>query len=130
MCGLEQFSDTTDKGREVRQTLAAVTASLFPGLLWPLPPANVYAALELGVAEFDSAVGGLGGCPFAGHEAAAGNVCSEDIVFMCEEMGVDTGVDLEKITECALLAENIVGHKLPGKVMKAGGLNKFRNQKS
>jgi hydroxymethylglutaryl-CoA lyase len=88
--------------------------------------ANVYAALEMGVTEFDSAIAGLGGCPFAGHRAAAGNVCTEDIVFMCEEMGIITGVDLDKLIECAQLAEDIVGHSLPGKVMKGGNLNKFR----
>jgi hydroxymethylglutaryl-CoA lyase len=87
---------------------------------------NVYAALELGVTDFDSAVAGLGGCPFAGHKAAAGNVCTEDIVFMCEEMGVNTGVDLDKLIECAKLAEEVVGHPLPGKVMKGGNLKKFR----
>lgn len=88
--------------------------------------ANVLAALEMGVSEFDASVGGLGGCPFAGHSAAAGNVCTEDLVFMCHEMGIETGVDLEKLIECARLAEDIVGHPLPGKVMKAGSLAKYR----
>lgn len=78
--------------------------------------ANAWAALSLGVDEFDSACGGLGGCPFAGHEGAAGNICTEDLVYMCEEMGIATGVDLEKMVECARLAESIVGHPLPGKV--------------
>ncbi len=69
---------------------------------------------------------GLGGCPFAGHKAASGNVCTEDIVFMCEEMGINTGVDLDKLIECAKLAEEIVGHPLPGKVMRGGNLGRFR----
>ena len=56
--------------------------------------ANAYAGLEMGVDSFDASVAGLGGCPFAGHKGAAGNVCTEDLAFMCEEMGIDTGIDL------------------------------------
>src|SRR3546814_6105234 len=48
--------------------------------------ANAYAGLEMGVDIFDAAVGGLGGCPFAAHKGASGNVCTEDLVFMCDEM--------------------------------------------
>ncbi|MEO8298606.1 MAG: hydroxymethylglutaryl-CoA lyase [Burkholderiales bacterium] len=84
--------------------------------------ANAYAALKLGVAQFDSAAAGLGGCPFAGHKGAAGNICTEDLVYMCHEMGIETGVDLEKLIDCARLAEDIVGHPLPGKVLRAGSL--------
>ncbi len=92
--------------------------------------ANVYAALEMGVDEFDAAVAGLGGCPFAGHREAAGNVCSEDIVFLCEEMGIETGIDLEVLIACARLAEEIVGHPLPGKVMRGGSLSRYRKSAS
>ncbi|WP_346893283.1 hydroxymethylglutaryl-CoA lyase [uncultured Roseibium sp.] len=88
--------------------------------------ANAYAGLEMGVRMFDTAVAGLGGCPFAGHGGAAGNVCTEDLVFMCEEMGIETGVDLDALIDCALLAEEIVGHPLPGAVMRGGGLKRFR----
>jgi hydroxymethylglutaryl-CoA lyase len=84
--------------------------------------ANACAALELGVRDFDSSVAGLGGCPFASHKGAAGNICTEDLVFVCEEMGISTGIDLEKMIECAQLAEEIVGHELPGKLMKGGSL--------
>jgi hydroxymethylglutaryl-CoA lyase len=90
--------------------------------------ANAYAGLEMGVASFDAAVGGLGGCPFAGHRGAAGNVCSEDLAFMCEEMGIDTGVNLDALIESALLAEDIVGHQLPGTVMKGGLLSRMREK--
>lgn len=90
--------------------------------------ANAYAGLEMGVATFDAAVAGLGGCPFASHAGAAGNVCTEDLVFMCQEMGIETGVDLEKLIESALLAEDIVGHPLPGSVMKGGSLAKLREK--
>ena len=51
--------------------------------------ANAYTALRLGVDRFDSTCAGLGGCPFAGHEGAAGNVCSEELIFLCEELGID-----------------------------------------
>lgn len=79
--------------------------------------ANAYAALRLGVDHFDATCAGLGGCPFAGHKGAAGNICTEDLVYMCHEMGIETGIDLEAMIECARLAESIVGHSLPGKVM-------------
>ena len=88
--------------------------------------ANAYAALEMGVDQFDSSCAGLGGCPFAGHKGAAGNICTEDFVFLCEEMGIKTGVDLERLIECARLAESIVGHPLPGKLMRGGTLSRVR----
>jgi len=88
--------------------------------------ANAYAGLEMGVTRFDAAVAGLGGCPFAGHAGAAGNICTEDLVFLCNEMGIKTGIDLDALIECAKLAEDIVGHPLPGSVMKGGTLAKFR----
>ncbi len=92
--------------------------------------ANAYAGLEMGISKFDAAVAGLGGCPFAGNAGAAGNVCTEDLVFMCQEMGIETGVDLDKLIECAKLAEDIVGHPLPGCVMKGGTLQKLREAKA
>lgn len=88
--------------------------------------ANAYAGLQMGVQHFDAAVAGLGGCPFAAHSGAAGNICTEDFVFMCEEMGIETGVDLERLIECARLAEEIVGHGLPGKVKDGGSLRAIR----
>ncbi len=88
--------------------------------------ANAYAGLEMGVTRFDAAVAGLGGCPFAGHAGAAGNVCTEDLVFLCSEMGIKTGIDLDALIECAKLAEDIVGHPRPGAVMKGGTLARFR----
>ncbi|MGC2123879.1 MAG: hydroxymethylglutaryl-CoA lyase, partial [Xanthobacteraceae bacterium] len=88
--------------------------------------ANAYAGLEMGVTRFDAAVAGLGGCPFAGHAGAAGNVCTEDLVFMCDELGIATGIDLDALIECAKLAKDVVGHPLPGAVMKGGTLERFR----
>jgi hydroxymethylglutaryl-CoA lyase len=80
--------------------------------------ANIVVGLELGVRHFDSSVGGLGGCPYA--PGAAGNVATEDLVYMLEGMGVKTGLDLERLVEAAKAAESIVGRALPGKVHRAG----------
>jgi hydroxymethylglutaryl-CoA lyase len=92
--------------------------------------ANAVAGMEMGVAEFDSSVGGLGGCPFAGHKGAAGNICTEDMVFACGEMGVDTGIDLDALVEAAKLTEELVGHVLPGKVMKGGTLTRWKEARA
>ena len=88
--------------------------------------ANVYAGLEMGVELFDSSVAGLGGCPFAALKGAAGNVCTEDIVFLCNEHGIETGIDLDALIEVARLAEDIVGHPLPGSIMHAGSLTQYK----
>lgn len=90
--------------------------------------ANAYAGLEMGVDSFDASVAGLGGCPFAGHKGAAGNVCTEDLVFMCQEMGIETAIDLDKLLEAARLAEDIVGHDLPGSVKWGGSLDAIRRR--
>lgn len=87
--------------------------------------ANAVAAMELGVRSFDAAVGGLGGCPFAGHQGAAGNLCTEDLVFACQEMGIETGVDLDALVEVSRWLEGALGHSLPGKVMKGGSVSRF-----
>ena len=88
--------------------------------------ANAYAGLEMGVDSFDSSVAGLGGCPFAGHKGAAGNICTEDLAFMCAEMGIETGLDLETLVAAARLAEAMLGHEIPGKLMKGGTLDALR----
>ena len=80
--------------------------------------ANVLAALEMGVADFDASVGGLGGCPYA--PGASGNIATEELVYMAEDMGVATGVDLEAMIEAAAAAERIVGRELPSQVLRAG----------
>ena len=80
--------------------------------------ANVLAALQLGVSDFDASVGGLGGCPYA--PGATGNVCTEDLVHMVEDMGIDTGVDLEAMIDAAGEAERLVGRTLPSQVLRAG----------
>jgi hydroxymethylglutaryl-CoA lyase len=85
---------------------------------------NAYVGLEMGIRRFDASVGGLGGCPFAGNKAAAGNICTEDLAYLCQEEGYETGIDLDKLIASSHLAERIVGRKLPGKI-KEGGLPSF-----
>jgi hydroxymethylglutaryl-CoA lyase len=80
--------------------------------------ANVVAGIEAGVRSFDGSVSGLGGCPFA--PGATGNICTEDMVNMLEDMGYDTRVDLAKLLAVARRMPAVVGHDTPGQVMKAG----------
>jgi hydroxymethylglutaryl-CoA lyase len=80
--------------------------------------ANVLAAVEAGLTDFDASLGGLGGSPFA--PGANGNLATEDIVHMLADMGVETGVDLDRVLEAARLAEELVGHSLKSQVSKAG----------
>jgi hydroxymethylglutaryl-CoA lyase len=80
--------------------------------------ANVLAALELGVQDFDASVGGLGGCPYA--PGATGNIATEELVHMVEDMGIGTGIDLEAMIDAAAEAERIVGRTLPSQVLRAG----------
>lgn len=90
--------------------------------------ANAFAAMEMGVDDFDSAVAGLGGCPYAGFKDAPGNITTEDLVHMCHEVGVETGIDLARLLDVAREAESIFGHPLPGKVMRGGHLASYRER--
>ena len=80
--------------------------------------ANVMVGLDLGIREFESSIAGLGGCPFA--PGATGNICTEDLVYLLEESGFDTGIDLSALIEVARHVETVIGRPLPGQVMKAG----------
>ena len=80
--------------------------------------ANVVAGIQAGVRSFDGSVAGLGGCPFA--PGATGNICTEDMVNMLEDMGYDTRVDLAKLLAVSRRLPAVVGHDTPGQVMKAG----------
>ncbi|MFN0160949.1 MAG: hydroxymethylglutaryl-CoA lyase [Burkholderiales bacterium] len=80
--------------------------------------ANVMNGLALGIREFESSIGGLGGCPFA--PGATGNICTEDLVYLLQECGFETGIDLEKLSAVARHVEGIMGRPLPGQVMRAG----------
>ncbi|WP_312680291.1 hydroxymethylglutaryl-CoA lyase [Stutzerimonas nitrititolerans] len=80
--------------------------------------ANALAALNAGIDRFDASLGGLGGCPYA--PGASGNICTEDLVHMFQRMGLDTGVDLDRLLHCAADLPQLVGHEVPGSVLKAG----------
>ena len=113
---------------EVRSHWPDMTIALHLHDTRGLAVANAHAALKLGVTEFDSTVGGLGGCPFAGQPKAAGNICTEELVLLCEEMGIETGVDLDALIEVGRMAEQIVGHQLPSELIHAGSLDAFRRK--
>jgi hydroxymethylglutaryl-CoA lyase len=121
------YGDTTGMATPTRVTqLVEETRAAHPGVPLGLHfhntrgtgLANVLAALQLGVDDFDASVGGLGGCPEA--PGATGNIASEELVHMLEDMGVDTGVDLAALIEVAAQAEQLVGHELPSQVLRAG----------
>ncbi|HVY29782.1 MAG TPA: hydroxymethylglutaryl-CoA lyase [Polyangiaceae bacterium] len=79
---------------------------------------NALVGLDLGIRDFDASVSGIGGCPYA--PGAAGNLATEDLVYMLDGLGVKTGIDLDKLIEAGVVAEAVVGRRLPGKVHQAG----------
>jgi len=121
------LADTTGMAnpRQVSRTLEHMMAR-FAGVEWSLHThdtramaiPNILAAMDCGVTHFDSAIGGLGGCPFA--PGASGNVCSEDLVHCLHAMGIQTGIDLERLIEVSRRVQAIVGRALPGQLVKAG----------
>lgn len=80
--------------------------------------ANVFAGLLAGVTTFESSLGGLGGCPFA--PGATGNICTEDLVYLLHELGIETGIDFDRLCAVSQKFEKLIGRTLPGQVMKAG----------
>ena len=91
--------------------------------------ANVMAALDLGVDYFDSSVGGMGGSPFASTTGATGNIVTEDLVHMLEDMGIDTGIDLERLLGAARIAQELVQGDLPSRVLRAGPRDRVGNDR-
>ena len=81
---------------------------------------NVVASLQLGIDYFDSSIGGMGGSPFASTTGITGNVVTEDLVHMLNDMDIKTGVDLDRLLTSARLAQDLVPGELPSKVLKAG----------
>ncbi len=119
------LADTTGLGtpisvktlvRKVKKNYPYVTISLHLHDTYGSGLANACAGLEEGIGIFDASVGGMGGCPFA--NGAAGNICTEDLAFMCESMGIATGLNLSAYVEAAKLAQEIVGVQLPGKLFR------------
>ncbi len=110
--------------RQVQEVLAAVTARVPVDRLAlhmhdtrGTALVNVYAGLEAGVTTFDAAAGGLGGCPYA--PGATGNLATEDLVYMLDGLGIDTGVRLPGVIEASRLIEPRIGHPLPSRVYRA-----------
>ncbi len=81
---------------------------------------SYYEALQLGAREFDTCLGGMGGCPYCGNGRSAGHVPTEDLVDLCHEMGIETGYNLDKLIDAVAIAEEVVGHPLWGHVSKSG----------
>ncbi len=105
--------------REVVRSVRAlgVVPSLHLHDTWGLGLTNAYAGMLEGVEIFETSVGGMGGCPFT--PGAAGNVATEDLVYLCASLGISTGIDLGRCCSAAVLAEEIVGSVLPGRVYRA-----------
>jgi hydroxymethylglutaryl-CoA lyase len=121
------LADTTGMAnpRQVQRTLEHL-GPRFPGIEWTLHThdtralaiPNILAAMECGLTHFDASIGGLGGCPFA--PGASGNVCTEDLVHGLQAMGVETGIDLDRLIAVSRRVQEIVGRPLPGQIVKAG----------
>lgn len=121
------YGDTTGMGtpRRVRDVIAAlqeeapeVTLNMHFHDTRGTGLANVLTALEMGVDYFDASVGGMGGSPYA--EGATGNIATEDLVHMLDDMDIGTGVDLEALIDAGRIAQSFIEGELPGKVLKAG----------
>jgi hydroxymethylglutaryl-CoA lyase len=116
------FADTTGMAtpRRVRELLEVVGVECGLHLHETRGTAlvNAYAAWEMGVRRFDTSVGGLGGSPFA--ERAAGNLATEDLVHLFDDLGVSTGISLERLLSASALAAELVGHPVPSRVAAAG----------
>ena len=126
------FADATgwNMPHRVRRTLEAVREK------WPeiteiechfhntrgVAMASYYEALQVGAQIFSTCLGGMGGCPYCGNGRAAGLPPTEDFVNLCEEMGIETGLNLDKLIEAVAIAQEVVGHPLWGHVSKAGPL--------
>lgn len=104
--------------RQVLEQLPADALTLHFHNTRGLGLSNVLAAYEAGARRFDASLGGLGGCPFA--PGASGNICTEDLVNLCEEMGIATGIDLPRLLDLSRTLPALLGHEMPGQVAKAG----------
>lgn len=83
-----------------------------------LAMANILASMEAGMTQFDSSFGGLGGCPFV--PGAAGNISTEDVIHMCDESGIATGIDLVKVMSLSHRLQQLLGHDTDSYVLRAG----------
>jgi hydroxymethylglutaryl-CoA lyase len=116
------FADTTGMAtpRRVRDLLAetGIDVGLHLHDTRGTALVNAYAALEAGVIRFDTAVGGLGGSPFAA--GAGGNLATEDLVHLCDDLGIATGIDLDALLAVSSQVAETVGHPVPSRIAAAG----------
>lgn len=125
------LADTTGTAtpRRIRAVLDAIDATARPDLGLHLHDtrgtalANALAAIDLGITRFDTATGGLGGSPFA--PGAGGNLATEDLVLVLDDLGHTTGIDLDAILAIARSLPDLVGHPMPSRVSAAGALPHF-----
>ena len=114
-----QMTDTDEFVQHVKDTPGVLVTGLIlndRGLERALAMANLVAGYEAGVEIFDVATGGLGGCPFV--KGAAGNLPTEDVVNLCDQMGIESGVDLEGLCQAVDLLSSLLGKELPGRMCK------------
>ena len=116
--GLGNPADVSRTMARLRSELDGVDLSLHLHDTRGLGLANVLAALEVGIDTFDASIGGLGGCPVLSN--GAGNIATEDLVNMCEEMGIETGIDIGAIQAISLKMQDFFGRTLPSRVLTAG----------
>jgi hydroxymethylglutaryl-CoA lyase len=107
-----------ERCRQLRQQVPELPITLHFHNTRGLGLVNVVAGLDEGVARYESSFAGLGGCPFA--PGATGNICTEDLVNLLDELGIETGIDLERLCGVARRVEEVIGRPLPGQVMRAG----------
>lgn len=107
-----------ERVRALRAALPDLTVALHFHNTRGVGLANVMAGLAEGIDIYESSIAGLGGCPFA--PGATGNICTEDLVYLLHECGIETGIDLEALCDVARRVESLIGRPLPGQVMKAG----------
>lgn len=108
----------TERVRHLREVVPSLPPTLHFHNTRGIGLANVMQGLWLGVDRYESSIGGLGGCPFA--PGASGNIASEDLVYLLDEMGIETGIDLEGLIEAGRLATRLMGRPLPAQVSRAG----------
>ena len=132
--GVNQISLSDASGMAVPSQINSMCKEMiksYPEVSWILhlhntrgvAMANIIAGLDAGIDCFDTSFGGLGGCPFVPE--AAGNIASEDVIHMLSEMGIETGIDLDKMIEVAKKVQKFVGHETDSYILKAGKSSKL-----
>jgi hydroxymethylglutaryl-CoA lyase len=116
--GMAHPAQVTQMAQAVRERFGALQLTFHFHNTRGMGLANVLAAAQAGIDRFDGSLGGLGGCPYA--PGASGNISSEDAIHMLQAMGHDTGIDLQRLLAVARRLPQVVGHDLPGQLVKAG----------